>query len=188
MTRIFLHLLLPFIFVLLSSPPAAAAGEKTKHPAEIRCGILSHDVSLWHSGREDGIDLNLEVRFPHPDFPIFRTLASPRPHLGLAVHAQGLTSQAYAGLIWSVDLGTMFFAELGLGGTIHTGELDSDDPDREDFGTRILFRTSGGIGIKIAERITVTLTGDHISNAGLATPNNGMDRVGIMIGYGFGAP
>lgn len=181
------QLLLPLLTVLLCATSAAAENRPTG-PAELRLGVLSHDASLWHNGREDGMDLNLEVRFPSPDLPIFHTLASPRPHLGLAVHNQGVTSQAYGGLTWTMDIGTRFFAEIGFGGAIHTGELDSDDPDREDFGTRVLFRTSGGIGARLTSDLTLTLTADHISNAGLATPNNGMDRVGIMIGYAFGRP
>ena len=187
MTKNFRYYLLPLI-IILSLPGTATAEGTVWQPAELRIGIMNHEVSLWHNGREDGIDLNLEIRFPGPDLPIFHTLGSPRPHLGLAVHDQGVTSQAYGGLTWNMDMGTIFFAEFGLGGAVHTGELESDAPDREDFGTRVLFRTSGGIGARLTGKITLTLTADHISNAGLARRNSGLDRVGVMIGYTFGEP
>lgn len=74
MARTFLQLL-----ILLLLPAIAGADGTARQPAELRFGILSHDTSLWHSRREEGIDLNLELRFPSPDISIFRTLASPAP-------------------------------------------------------------------------------------------------------------
>jgi hypothetical protein len=152
---------------------------------EIRGGLLAHDVdNLWsHTRKEDGIDFNAEVLFCRPRFRIVSGLV--RANLGISLHSRGETSKLYAGLIWEYETGWGLFLDVGLGLAVHTGELDSDDMSRKWLGSRVLFRVPLEMGYALDEHHRISILFDHVSNAGLATPNEGMDTLGIRYGYRF---
>lgn len=62
---------------------------------------------------------------------------SPRAQVGVSGGASA-TDQIYVGVNWHLPIGETFFAEAGIGGTVHNGSLDSGDGPR--LGCRLLFR------------------------------------------------
>lgn len=172
--------LLPFAAFLL---PAAAAAEPAGIVSELRFGLLRHDAGIVSHHKEPGVDVNGEVLFVSPDF--LEAIGAPRPHLGVEVNSEGQTSQAYVGLSWTWDFHPSFFLEGSLGAAVHNGNLDKYDPVRKALGSRVLFRESVSLGMRINEQLSLSLFVDHISNAGLARYNGGMDGLGLRIGYRF---
>ena len=159
---------------------------------EVKLGVLAHDIRLFGLGRpgETGADVNVEVLFPSPAF--FRVLGSPRPHLGGSLNTAGQTNYGYVGLTWSgrpwrflLALPDALFVAGSLGDAIHDGHLASGPPDRKLLGSRLLFRESIEGGYQITQRLSVSVMLDHLSNARLATHNQGLTNLGTRIGFAF---
>lgn len=176
------HLVLASLFLAGSSAKADEVNPFS-YLSELRGGLLRHDAGIFSKSMEGAWDANLEVLFTSPT--ILGTLGSPRPHLGTSIDFDGKTSQIYAGLTWDWDLTNKFFVELSAGGAFHNGNLDKSDPRRKDLGSHLEFRESASIGYKVTANSRVLLTLDHISNAGLASYNGGMENFGIRYGYRF---
>ncbi len=159
--------------------------EQAPWRAEIRMGVLVHDVdNLWsHSRKEDGVDLNAELILAYPDWQ----LLAGRIHsnLGASVNTQGDTSKVYGGLLWEYQFDSGIFLNLGLGGAVHDGRLDTDRDDTKSLGSRILFRIPIEIGYAAKRHHRISIMFDHISNGYLANPNQGLDTVGLRYGYRF---
>ena len=149
--------------------------------SEIRGGILAHDAVPTLTHKELGADINLEVLFHSPDF--LGVVWSPRPHIGFAVNTSGDTSQIYAGLTWEWDFWRNMFASLALGGAIHDGDLDVRSDDEKELGCRVLFRAAVELGYRFRQRHSLSLSIDHISNAGICDQNEGLELLGIRYGY-----
>lgn len=168
------------MIVLLS---VSVAGANDSIFSEVRGGVYAHDISFWSFNRESGTDVNGEVLFVSPDF--LEAIWAPRPHLGATVNTSGKTSFAYGGLTWEWDLPAQFFVDANLGGAVHNGKLNTNDKDRKSLGSRALFRLGAALGYNITEKVNVSLQFEHMSNAYLANPNEGMDNVGLRLGYRF---
>lgn len=154
--------------------------------AELKFGVLVHDVHIFsYSRKEDGIDLNGEILFNLPDNRFFSVIGNPRFHVGGSVNSQGGTNLGYFGLTWDVKSESGIFVEGSFGGAVHDGKLDTVSFDRKVLGSRVLFRIAGGVGFQFDRQHSLALMLDHVSNAGLATPNEGMDNVGIRYGFQF---
>ena len=156
--------------------------------SEARIGVLRHDIDFLGDSLEPGQDINAELLFASPGF--LDLAFSPRPHLGVSVNTEGATSQLYAGLTWTIRaphrglLGRLWFSPF-LGGTVHNGELRSLDPEEKSLGSRVLFRLGGEIGVDVTQRISVSVVYDHASNANLADENEGLNNVGVRVGWRF---
>ena len=167
----------------ISPPPAAAEGPAGVH--ELRIGLLDHDTDgLWsRSKREGGNDINAEVIFAPSRQVLGGTL---RPNLGFSVNDRGLTGKVYAGALWRHPWRNRLFFELGLGLAAHNGITeDAAEPHRKQLGSRVLFRVAVEAGMTFKEHHSLSLMFDHVSNAYLADPNEGMDTVGLRYGYRF---
>jgi lipid A 3-O-deacylase len=174
---------------------AAAQDRQEGWVSEIRAGVFYHDaaiiVSSGNQGRvEDaGPDLNLELLFRSPG--LLEAVGSPRPHLGATVNFEGATSQIYAGLTWDWSLSERVFLELGGGAAVHNGQTDATVPPstsgdgEKPLGCRVLFRGNIALGVRFAERQSLALALDHISNGYLCEPNPGLDTLGLRWGYKF---
>jgi lipid A 3-O-deacylase len=68
---------------------------------------------------------------------------------------------------------------------LHDGERETDSADRKSLGSQILFRIPIEIGYAIDRHHRLAIAFDHMSNAGLASPNEGMDTLGLVYGYRF---
>lgn len=152
---------------------------------EIKLGILMHDPDhLWSQQRkEDGVDLNAELIFSRPSLEMLK--GTIRPNLGVSINTEGDTSKIYAGLLWQHIFKNNIFLNLGLGGALHNGELETDDKHKKELGSRVLFRIPIEIGFLIKKHHAISLAFDHVSNAWLADENEGLDTIGIRYGYIF---
>lgn len=174
-------LVVSLLCVLLSSPALADGWLR-----ELRAGALAHDVDGLWSGtrRESGIDWNAEVLFWRDGLQLpFGT--SLHPNLGISVNDHGDTSKLYAGVLWDLEAPFGGFLNLGLGGAVHNGRKDTEDPDKKDLGSRFLFRIAIELGYSVTEHHRLMVTFDHVSNAYLASPNAGLDTLGVRYGYRF---
>ena len=145
----------------------------------IALGVLHHDAGVFGNGKESGVDFNFELRLDKLTGAFWGSLLNPQPHIGVSVNSEGDTSQAYFGLSWLFDFGAGFFGGGSLGGAVHDGETDTSTPYRKSLGSEVLFRESIEVGFRFASRHSLSLMLDHISNAGLADENEGLDNVGI---------
>jgi hypothetical protein len=159
-----------------TAPAAAQDGLGVVH--SLVGGVLAHDRGVFSSNEEDGVDVNVEIQFAEPRWEVWRRIGSPRPRLGGHVNTGGDTSQAYAGLYWDHYFLDDLFVAAGLGGTVHDGETDRARGEKE-LGSRVLFHLAAEAGWRLADRHAVSIYVDHISNAGLADENEGLDTVGI---------
>jgi hypothetical protein len=63
--------------------------------------------------------------------------------------------------------------------------LESDDSNKKQLGSRVLFRIPIEFGLTLQERHRISILFDHMSNAYLANPNEGMDTIGVRYGFQF---
>ena len=158
---------------------------ESRWPHEIRAGLLAHDVDgLWSGSRkESGVDFNVEIIFSRPSF--YLLLGSVSPNLGLSVNDRGDTSKLYGGLLWELEMKSGLFLDLGVGAAVHDGDLETNEQDKKELGSRLLFRIPIELGYALNERHRVSIAFDHVSNASLAHANEGLDTVGLRYGYRF---
>ena len=152
---------------------------------EVRIGAAAHDVDgLWSGeSKEAGPDICGQVFFNRPLVRLLSAEAYPAARLSL--NTRGDTSKVYGGIQIEWSIRSRLFLSTGLGLALHDGELDSSSTDRKSLGSRVLFRIPIEIGFAIGRHYRVVLAFDHISNAYLASPNEGMDTIGLLIGYRF---
>jgi hypothetical protein len=151
---------------------------------EIRVGVLYHDLGLWGgSGNEGGFDFNGELIFS-PSLELLSGIL--RPNLGFSLNSEGNTSMIYGGALWEYRWPRGYFFDLGFGLAAHNGETDEGNVDTmNQLGSTVLFRTVIEAGFTIADRHVISLMFDHISNAYLADPNEGLDTLGLRYGFRF---
>jgi lipid A 3-O-deacylase len=150
---------------------------------EVKVGAIAHDVAIGAHREESGVDINGELLFVSPDF--LSVIWAPRPHLGISVNSDGGNSYGYFGLTWTGNFLTSFFADLGLGGAVHTGPDISSDPHHKGLGTRFLFHESVELGYRLTQQHSLALYLDHISNARLGNRNPGITNIGLRYGFAF---
>ena len=187
------HALVLVVFVILFTAVTTSATEpepmSTKNGAAwlhaIRAGVLKHDVdNLWSGTRkEDGVDLNAEIIFSRPSFSLLS--GNVRPNLGASINTQGDTSKVYGGILWELETKSGVFLNLGIGAAIHNGKTDTNQEDKKSLGSRVLFRVPIEIGYRLDEHHHFSVLFDHVSNAFLTDPNEGLDTLGLRYGYQF---
>ena len=185
--RIFAIFFATVMWVLGAASPAAAGGVD-----EVRVGAFAQSVGGYSPDKEQGVGVNLEALFSSPGF--LRRVGAPRPHVGVMIATDpDATSQVYAGLEWKAELFRRFFVAGGVGGSVHNGETDPFDPavdlprlnNTMFLGCRVLVRLSADIGYRVSERVSASVNWNHISNADLCDENEGLDNVGMRVGYQF---
>jgi hypothetical protein len=176
------------ILAILSASQAICVEEEPvrqhhKWLYEIRAGILAHDVPVWSRSRQEGgVDFNAEFIFGFPNYRIFSGIV--RTNLGFSLNNRGDTSKIYSGLLWEYMWDSGLFLNLGLGLAAHDGDLENSD-DKKELGSRILFRIPIEMGLLFTPHQGVSVMFDHVSNAYLADPNEGLDTVGLRYTYRF---
>jgi lipid A 3-O-deacylase len=151
---------------------------------DVSGGVLAHDVpDLWSgTNLERGTTFNGEVIFT----PALHVLwGAIRPDLGASITTNGGTSYGYGGVVYQVMLPAGIFLGAGVGGAVHDGHLKADSPDHKGLGSRVLFHVPLEAGIELAEHYRVSVYFEHISNAYLTSPNEGLDNLGVRFGYRF---
>ena len=148
-------------------------------------GIGGHDVGVFGRNKESGLDFNIEARFTPFEGWLWNLIYSPQPHIGFHLNTEGNTGQVFAGSSWIYDLGAGFFGGGSLGFALHNGETETNLLNRKELGLSILFRESLELGYKISIRHGISIQLDHISNAGIAENNEGLDTLGVKYTYGL---
>lgn len=157
--------------------------------SELRGGVLAHDRGPFGGNEEDGVAINAEFLFDTPDF--LEWALEPRPIIGFSLAPKNnATSHAYLGLAWEQDLWRRLFGYGSIGAAIHDADqLEEIDPDTNEInpqkalGCRGLLHTSFGLGFRITDRANVALHVEHISNANLCDKNEGIDNIGVRLGW-----
>jgi len=178
--------------------PAAGHAQNITY-SQVMFGVLAHDAHFL-GGKEHGVDVNPEVIFQSPIDdatmmsvpPAFRWMVQPRPTLGAVINTSGYTDQAYLGGTWTWQLASdLFRPDDGItfsfffGPGVNDGEIHSNQADRKNLGSNILFRESFELGYRINPVWQVSAYMDHISNGGLAKYNQSINNVGGRVGYAF---
>jgi hypothetical protein len=158
------------LILCLGATPASAG--------ELFAGVYAHAVSTPLSldgDRESGIDLQLGLRGPG----IRGTGLAP--YVFGALHSQGVTSYAAAGVAWK--FGDRIFVRPGLGLAIHSGSAaDFQRRDRIAFGSRVLLEPELGIGARLSRRATIEASWVHLSHGQLfGGQNPGIDNLGARL-------
>lgn len=168
---------------------AEELGPKPCSSAALLCGLrvggLAHDVNhLWSRSRaEGGVDWNAELVFGKPGWGIGPGVVLST--IGASINNRGDTSKVYGGFIWEVMFGGVYFFNTGAGLALHDGDLDRDEPDNKQLGSRLLFRVPFEVGFTWNRRHRLSLMFDHVSNGYLASPNEGLDTLGVRYGFQF---
>lgn len=151
---------------------------------EVKLGVLHHDQdNLWSNySRESGVDINAEVIL---NLSTELWGGDIRPVLGGSVNSVGDTSKVYAAARWETTVGDNGLFAVGVGGALHNGETKLVRNDKKALGSKALFYFPIEAGYRLDDHNTVSLFFDHVSNAWLADPNEGMDTLGIRYGYRF---
>lgn len=179
--------LLTLVFFLLMAG-GGGASEKLLSAGPVRelhVGLAAHDVDgLWSGeSKEKGSDLCAEVIFNRALFDLLSATAYPA--MGLTLNSRGDTSKLYGGFSLQWEVTSALFFSTGLGLALHDGKQDTDSADRKSLGSQVLFRIPIEIGYAVNHHHRILIAFDHVSNAGLATPNEGMDTLGLVYGYRF---
>lgn len=152
---------------------------------DVKIGVLAHDVpDLW-SGTQlesDAADINFEVMFNY-GLPFLGGVI--RPAVGASINTDGATSQVYFDARWQIELNDRLFFATGLGVAVHDGKLKPTKADMKALGSTALFHIPLELGFRFDEHNSVSIWFEHISNAGLADHNEGLDRIGVRYGYRF---
>lgn len=174
----------PAGLALLLLAAAATPGHAAAGPFdEVQLGVSAHDVAIGGDAREHGADVNAEMLFVSPD--ILAPIWAPRPHLGINANIQGKNSYGYFGLTWTANFLEACFADLGVGGAIHTGPDETTERDRKGLGTRFLFHESIDVGYRFLPGQSLAVHIDHVSNANIGNHNPGITNIGLRYGYSF---
>lgn len=189
MKKIALSLVFMLLCMLKSTPLIGIGSAQEKNESrwiyEFRAGLLAHDTDhIWNGNRkEHGVDINAEIVFSRPSVSIFSSTV--RPNFGLSVNTNGDTSKIYGGLLWEFEMTCGLFLNLGVGAALHDGTLGTSREDKRELGSRILFRIPVEIGYTLHDCHRVSIAIDHVSNAGLADHNEGLNSIGLLYGYRF---
>lgn len=178
-----LLLALVAVGLLLCMPDTAAVAQGLVE--ELKLGVLAHDVpDLWSGFRAEpaSVAINVEALLS----PSVAFLGGAiRPAIGASINTEGATSNVYLDARWQYETPVGIFFGLGLGGTVHDGQLELEDWDRKALGSRVLFHIPVEIGYRLDAHNSVSAYFEHMSNAYTADPNEGLDRIGVRYGYRF---
>ena len=145
----------------------------------IKAGFLAHSTGPVSSGTESGIDLNVEVLFKDRFLKAY-------PSIGADINLNGDTSFLYTGLSWEGKFYNFLHLGAFFGFAVHNGDLENNNNDSREYGTRVLFREALDIGIYIRDDLALNFMYDHYSNAGLTNKKNqGNDNIGLRLSYYF---
>ncbi|MCB1517917.1 MAG: acyloxyacyl hydrolase [Hyphomicrobiaceae bacterium] len=162
----------------------------SKAPAlEIRTGPFAHDVyegflpvlaRRWKGfSRPEDEQFGLSAALPDGALGL---LGSPRIDTGGTFNTKGYENQAHLAASWRGYLfGSPLFVEGTFGGGLHDGHLlDGQKPDR-NMGCRINFYESLSVGVTFWNGWSLAISYEHMSNADLCPPNEGLSNMGFRI-------
>ncbi len=176
---------------------------------ELKIGFLLHDVGRSFED-SNTLSINLELIWSDLEYWSFdskfvEVLLNPVPMIGGTINTAGGVNTLYAGIAWpwEYDIGIVVTNSFGV--SLNDGRAERDTfacpptvqcplsgnrdyvpVDEPVLGSNVLFRYGLDIGYQIDETHTISAYFSHISNAGLAEENNGINFVGIRYGVDLG--
>jgi lipid A 3-O-deacylase len=170
------------LLLCLAPLPASAQSSLSSVIYEVRGGVLAHDLHIVAANHvESGVSLNAEVAFA-PSLALFG--GAIRPVLGGTATTNGGTSWGYLDARWEYS-GSLFFVGFGIGGSVNNAPLTVDQDGRKALGSTLLFHIPLEIGLQITPDNRISAFYEHSSNAFLASPNPGMDNLGVRLAHRF---
>lgn len=179
----------------LAAAPAAHADVTAVH-----FGVMAHDVCITdckNAHKEAGPSVEGTVSFDSPSW--LHWAGSPQPYVVASVNTHGNTSFAGGGVEWHFRVAQNWSVDPGVGYVLHDGELENkypnSDPRAQTFqdehlllGSRDLFRISLGVTRHIAGPWDAQVFYSHLSHGQILGHgrNQGLDQVGVRVGYNFG--
>ncbi len=159
--------------------------------SELRGGASIQSVRAFSPNTEAGAAIAGDVILE--PFSEWRIIGRPRFQAGLSVATDSAaTSFIHSGLIWRIDRpASRFYFDLGAGIAIHNGETSfdpaTDGPNSGSafLGCRALFRLQASPGVWLNKRVSLSLQFEHLSNASICSPNEGLDNIGLRLGTRF---
>lgn len=186
--------------VVLGAAAAAIASPAQAGVESVHVGVMAHNICITNcknADKESGPNIELQVNFDSPGF--LSWAFSPEPYLVASVNTAGDTSFAGFGLEWSWEFAEGWALEPGVGYVIHDGETNNPyangTPEAAAFaddhlllGSEDLFRTSLALTKDLAGPWQAQLFFSHLSHGQIigSGRNQGVDQLGVRIGYSFG--
>lgn len=181
--------------VALALAPGAHAGVD-----EVHIGVMAHNICVTdckNADKEEGPNIEIQVSFDSPGF--LNWAGAPQPYLMASINTAGDTSFAGFGLEWRWEFAEGWALEPGVGYIVHNGETTNPYPngsleaaafadEHVLLGSEDLFRTSIGLTRDFEGPWEAQLFFEHLSHGQILGDgrNQGMDQIGIRIGYSFG--
>ncbi|CUX12603.1 MULTISPECIES: acyloxyacyl hydrolase [Agrobacterium] len=187
--RVLFALAMVFAAFVLADVTSAIAADGTVFD-ELRFGVTT-SVTSRDGGGEDGAFPAFTAYFdPFASasaVTLGEKLARPRLHLGGEIGTEGEADTIYGGVNWTFDLNPKIFVDLGFGGLWHDGRLKNGPGETgAEFGCHLLFHEYAAIGYRFNSNWNISTQIEHASHANLCDgPNDGLTRVGLMVGYKF---
>ncbi len=168
--------------------------------AEVHAGVMLHNICVTNcknADKEGGPSVELQVSFDSPEF--LNWALSPQPYVMASLNTAGDTSFAGVGLEWRWDFAPGWALEPGLGYVVHDGKIENPYPngtpeaaafaeEHVQLGSRDLFRTSLALTRDLPGPWEIQVQYEHLSHGQIlgSGRNQGIDEIGIRIGYRFG--
>lgn len=182
--------------LMMAAAPQAHAGIN-----EVHFGVMAHNICVTdckNADKENGPNVEFQVSFDSPGF--LSWAGSPQPYAMASINTAGDTSFGGVGLEWRWDFADGWALEPGVGYVVHDGELENKFPGGSPqaaafanehllLGSRDLFRTSLGLTRDFEGPLEAQLFFEHLSHGQIIGTghNQGVDQLGIRIGYQFGS-
>jgi hypothetical protein len=164
----------------------ASAGAASADEVRVGVGPSGHDlvIQVDDEGQEQGTSFVADYLFDSPE--ALRFIGSPRPYVGASVSLSGHTNFIDAGLAYRAE-GQKLYGEFALGLAAHDGDLETTDPDRIAFGSRVLIHFGLAAGYRLTPEWAVELSAQHWSHGGVFddSHNDGADVLAIRAARRF---
>lgn len=168
---------------------------------EAHVGVMAHNICVTNcknADKEDGPNIEMQLSFDSPSF--LSWAFSPEPYVMASVSTSGDTSFGGFGVEWRWDFAEGWALEPGVGYVVHDGELENPHApgtpaaaafaeEHVQLGSRDLFRTSLALTRDLPGPWEVQVQFEHLSHGQIlgSGRNQGIDELGIRLGYRFGA-
>lgn len=167
--------------------------------ADIAVGVMAHNIAVVDDKNADKeASPNIEAQLTFDSVGPAWT-GRPHPFLFGSLNTGGDTSFAGVGLEWRWQVADKWRIDPSLGYVVHNGEIDNPyAPGTAQsvnfasqhvlYGSEDLFRLTVAVTHEITERTNAQVAFTHFSHGHIigSGRNQGVDQLGVRIGYEFG--
>ncbi|MFC6490027.1 acyloxyacyl hydrolase [Nitratireductor sp. GCM10026969] len=192
-----LRLFSPLTALLLLTSAFSATAEDLQAPSsflefgrnadrwEARAGGAIYDFGPFTPQSFSGGVINGELLAPSPKF--LHGIGAPRPYIGTDIAISDDPIHVfYAGLNWEAYVSRKVYFGFSAGGAALSRRAETNDEGEEkDLGSQVLFHLQASAGVDLTENLTAQVYFNHFSNAQLGESNDGLESVGVRLGFRF---